>query len=104
MVNHRSPAGNGWRAPRRASAARLMLAATGHPDLPVSERQWEWLQMTAGSPSRPLRRPPRQELAIVLLLGAAGAGLVLPVMRQCRAQVSTAAARPLPACGAAVPG
>jgi len=60
--------------------------------------------MTAGSPSRPLRRPPRQELAIVLLLGAAGAGLVLLVMRQGWAQVETAAPRPLPASVATVPG
>ncbi|HEY1619917.1 MAG TPA: Trp biosynthesis-associated membrane protein [Streptosporangiaceae bacterium] len=39
---------------------------------------------------------PRQELAAVLVLGAAGAGLVLLAMRQGWAQVRTAAPAPLP--------
>jgi len=39
---------------------------------------------------------PRRELAVVLLLGAAGAGLVFLAMRQGWAQVHTAAPKPLP--------
>src|SRR5260370_14764500 len=53
--------------------------------------------MTAGNPARSRRRQPRQELTLVLLLGAAGAGLVLLVMRQGWAHVDTAAPSPLPA-------
>jgi uncharacterized membrane protein (TIGR02234 family) len=53
--------------------------------------------MTAGRPWRSPRRQPRQELILVLVLGAAGAGLVLLMMRQGWARVETAAPRPLPA-------
>jgi uncharacterized membrane protein (TIGR02234 family) len=52
---------------------------------------------TADSPSASPPRQPGRELALVLLLGAAGAGLVLLVLRQGWAQVETAAPRPLPA-------
>jgi uncharacterized membrane protein (TIGR02234 family) len=53
--------------------------------------------MTAGNPARPARREPRRELALLLLLGAAGAALVLLAARQGWAHVETAAPRPLPA-------
>jgi uncharacterized membrane protein (TIGR02234 family) len=53
--------------------------------------------MTAGNPARPARPEPRRELALLLLLGAAGAGLVLLAVRQGWAQVDTAAPKPLPA-------
>ncbi len=53
--------------------------------------------MTGGNPARPARREPRRELALLLLLGAAGAGLVLLATRQGWAHVETAAPRPLPA-------
>jgi uncharacterized membrane protein (TIGR02234 family) len=59
---------------------------------------------TAGRPLRSLHRQPRQELILVLLLGAAGAGLVLLVMRQGWAQVERTAPRPLPASVTAVSG
>jgi uncharacterized membrane protein (TIGR02234 family) len=59
--------------------------------------------MTSSQPAR-LRRRPRQELAVVLLLGVAGAGLVLLAMRQGWAQVTTAAPKPLPAGTAIVTG
>lgn len=55
--------------------------------------------MTAGDPGDPARqarREGRRELAL-LLLGAAGAGLVLLATRQGWARVETAAPRPLPA-------
>jgi uncharacterized membrane protein (TIGR02234 family) len=61
-------------------------------------------QMTAGRPARPPGRQPRQELILVLLLGAAGAGLVLLVMRQGWAHVETSAPRPLPASVTSVSG
>ncbi len=48
--------------------------------------------MSAGN-----RGQPRRELTLLLLLGAAGAGLVLLATRQGWAQVQTAAPRPLPA-------
>jgi uncharacterized membrane protein (TIGR02234 family) len=51
------------------------------------------LQMTAGSPLR----SPRRELTVLILLGAAGAGLVLLAMRQAWAHIVTAAPKPLPA-------
>src|SRR5258708_21238288 len=54
-------------------------------------------QMTAGNPARSRRRQPRQELTLVLLLGAAGAGLVLLVMRPGWGHVDTAAPSPLSA-------
>ncbi len=53
--------------------------------------------MTAGSPARPDRSQPRRELALLLLLGAAGAGLALLATRQGWARVETVAPRPLPA-------
>ncbi len=53
--------------------------------------------MTAGNPARSARSQPRGELALLLLLGAAGAGLALLAMRQGWARVETAAPRPLPA-------
>ncbi|HEY7145195.1 MAG TPA: Trp biosynthesis-associated membrane protein [Streptosporangiaceae bacterium] len=46
--------------------------------------------------ARMLRGQPRRELALVLLLGAAGAGLVFLATRQGWAQVRTAAPKPLP--------
>jgi uncharacterized membrane protein (TIGR02234 family) len=62
----------------------------------------EEAQMTAG---RRWRSPqPRQELIMMLLLGAAGAGLVLLAMRQGWGRVETAAPRPLPASVVTVPG
>jgi uncharacterized membrane protein (TIGR02234 family) len=57
-------------------------------------------QMTA----RPPGRRPRQELILVLALGAAGAGLVLLAMRQGWAHVETAAPKPLPASVTTVSG
>jgi uncharacterized membrane protein (TIGR02234 family) len=53
--------------------------------------------MSAGNPVRSAGREPRRELALLLLLGAAGAGLVLLATRQGWAHVETAALRPLPA-------
>jgi uncharacterized membrane protein (TIGR02234 family) len=53
--------------------------------------------MTAAVARRSLRGTPRRELILVLLLGAAGAGLVLLATRQGWADVETAAPRPLPA-------
>jgi len=53
--------------------------------------------MTASGRARSVARGPRQEMALVLLLGAAGAGLVLLASRQGWAHVDTAAPRPLPA-------
>ena len=61
--------------------------------------------MTAGSPARPARSQlRRRELALLLLLGAAGAGLVLLAARQGWAQVRTAVPRPLPDSVVAVTG
>jgi uncharacterized membrane protein (TIGR02234 family) len=54
-------------------------------------------QMTAGDPARAARREPRRELALLVLLGAAGAALVLLAVRQGWAHVDTVAPRPLPA-------
>jgi uncharacterized membrane protein (TIGR02234 family) len=53
--------------------------------------------MTALGRARPGLRGPRQELALFVLLGAAGAGLVWLAIRQGWADVETAAPRPLPA-------
>jgi uncharacterized membrane protein (TIGR02234 family) len=53
--------------------------------------------MTAGDRAGAARREPRRELALLLLLGAAGAALVLLAVRQGWAHVETAAPRPLPA-------
>jgi uncharacterized membrane protein (TIGR02234 family) len=52
--------------------------------------------MSGADRARPGGRGPRQELALLLLLGAAGAGLVLLASRQGWADVETAAPRPLP--------
>jgi uncharacterized membrane protein (TIGR02234 family) len=52
--------------------------------------------MTAGVSARPAGREGRRELAMLLLLGAAGAGLVLLATRQGWAHVVTRAPRPLP--------
>ena len=60
--------------------------------------------MTAGNPARPGRNQPRRELALLLLLGAAGAGLALLATRQGWARVETAAPRPLPASVTTVTG
>ena len=54
-------------------------------------------QMGDDSTARPRRSSPRRELALVLLLGAAGAGLVFLATRQGWAQVQSAAPKPLPA-------
>jgi uncharacterized membrane protein (TIGR02234 family) len=60
--------------------------------------------MTAGHPASPGRSQPRRELALLLLLGAAGAGLALLATRQGWARVETAAPRPLPASVTTVTG
>ena len=60
--------------------------------------------MTAGSPARSARSQPRREFALLLLLGAAGAGLALLATRQGWARVETAAPRPLPASVTTVTG
>jgi len=52
--------------------------------------------MTAAGLARATRGTPRRELAVLLLLGAAGAGLVLLAARQSWAYVETTAPRPLP--------
>ena len=53
-------------------------------------------QMGDDSTARPRRGSPRRELALVLLLGVAGAGLVLLATRQGWAHVHSAAPKPLP--------
>ncbi len=53
--------------------------------------------MTAAGLARTVRGTPRRELTLLILLGAAGAGLVLLSTRQAWAYVQTAAPRPLPA-------
>jgi uncharacterized membrane protein (TIGR02234 family) len=53
--------------------------------------------MTAGNLARSVSREPRRELTLLILLGAAGAGLVLLATRQGWAHVNTTAPRPLPA-------
>jgi uncharacterized membrane protein (TIGR02234 family) len=52
--------------------------------------------MTGSGRLRSVVRGPRQELTLLLLLGAVGAGLALLASRQGWAQVETAAPRPLP--------
>src|SRR5258707_8412783 len=86
----RQQAGLGWRRPAGTSAG-IREALGGQ-------------QSAAGTPGRSRRRQPRQELTLVLLLGAAGAGLVLLVMRQGWAHVDTAAPSPLPASVTTVSG
>jgi uncharacterized membrane protein (TIGR02234 family) len=80
-----------------------MLAATSAKPTASARRQEE-PQMTAGNPARPGRSQPRRELALLLLLGAAGAGLALLATRQGWARVETAAPRPLPASVTTVTG
>jgi uncharacterized membrane protein (TIGR02234 family) len=80
-----------------------MLAATSQEPIRVREAT-RGAQMTAGSPARPAGRQPRRELALLLLLGAAGAGLALLAARQGWARVETAAPRPLPASVTTVTG
>jgi uncharacterized membrane protein (TIGR02234 family) len=53
-------------------------------------------QMGDDSTARPRRSSPRRELALVLLLGVAGAGLVFLATRQGWAHVHSAAPKPLP--------
>src|SRR5260370_36537343 len=79
----RQQAGLCWRRPAGTSAG--IREAMGGP------------QMTAGNPARSRRRQPRQELTLVLLLGAAGAGLGLLGVRQGWAPGGTAAPTPPPA-------
>lgn len=55
------------------------------------------MNQRAGESARQARRGGRREMALLLLLGAAGAGLVLLALRQDWAHVETAAPRPLPA-------
>jgi uncharacterized membrane protein (TIGR02234 family) len=81
-----------------------MLAATSQEPVRLREAYREGAQMTAGRPARPARGQPRRELALLLLLGAAGAGLALLATRQGWARVETAAPRPLPASVTTVTG
>jgi uncharacterized membrane protein (TIGR02234 family) len=60
--------------------------------------------MSTGSAARSLGPRPRQELIMVLLLGAAGTGLVLLAMRQGWARIEITAPRPLPASVTTVTG
>ena len=60
--------------------------------------------MSAGRTARSARGQPRRELVLLLLLGAAGAGLALLAARQGWARVETAAPRPLPASVTTVTG
>jgi uncharacterized membrane protein (TIGR02234 family) len=69
----------------------------------IPERR-EAAQMAAGDATAQSRRAGRRELALLLLLGAAGAGLVLLATRQGWAHVETTAPRPLPASVTTVTG
>src|SRR5262249_35814879 len=80
----------------RRGPGRPMLAATSQERVRLREAYRGGAQMTAGRPARPARGQPRRELALLLLLGAAGAGLALLAARQGWARVETAAPRPLP--------
>jgi uncharacterized membrane protein (TIGR02234 family) len=60
--------------------------------------------VTSSSRARPPRRGPRAEFLLVLLLGLAGAGLVLLAMRQGWAHITTVAPKPLPASTTTVTG
>jgi uncharacterized membrane protein (TIGR02234 family) len=53
--------------------------------------------MVAGDPVRPAGPQARRELTLLIVLGAAGAGLVLLATRQGWAHVTTTAPKPLPA-------
>jgi uncharacterized membrane protein (TIGR02234 family) len=70
----------------------------------LSWRRQEGASMSTRSAARPPGRRPRQELIMVLLLGAAGAGLVLLAIRQGWARIEIAAPRPLPASVTTVSG
>ncbi|HEX6854739.1 MAG TPA: Trp biosynthesis-associated membrane protein [Streptosporangiaceae bacterium] len=60
--------------------------------------------MSSGTPSAARRLSPRWEYGLVLLAGAAGAGLVFLGMRQGWARVHTSAPRPLPGSNVTVTG
>ena len=60
--------------------------------------------MSGGTPSAGRRLSPRWEYGLVLLLGAAGAGLVFLGVRQGWAHVHTSAPRPLPGSNVTVTG
>jgi uncharacterized membrane protein (TIGR02234 family) len=60
--------------------------------------------MSSGTPSEGRRLSPRWEYGLVLLLGAAGAGLVFLGVRQGWAHVHTSAPRPLPGSNVTVTG
>jgi uncharacterized membrane protein (TIGR02234 family) len=60
--------------------------------------------MSGGTPSTARRLPPRWEYGLVLLAGAAGAGLVFLGVRQGWAHVHTSAPRPLPGSNVTVTG
>lgn len=60
--------------------------------------------MSSGTPSTARRLSPRWEYGLVLLLGAAGAGLVFLGVRQGWAHVHTSAPRPLPGSNVTVTG
>src|SRR5262252_2319353 len=83
--------------PRRARGTLSWLPSSATTRLKLAT-------MTAGRVSASPGRQPRRELLLLLLLGAAGAGLVLLVMRQGWARVETAAPRPLPASVVTVSG
>jgi uncharacterized membrane protein (TIGR02234 family) len=53
--------------------------------------------MTAAGLARSVRGTPRREMTMLIILGAAGAGLALLATRQAWAYVQTAAPKPLPA-------
>ena len=60
--------------------------------------------MSSGTPSEGRRLSPRWEYGLVLLAGAAGAGLVFLGVRQGWAHVHTSAPRPLPGSNVTVTG
>jgi hypothetical protein len=78
-----------------AGPLRWSPEAKGNPEEPQMTAGEP--QITAGDTASAARRESRRELAMLLLLGAAGAGLVLLAVRQGWAQVDTAAPKPLPA-------
>ena len=89
-------AGRGPRSPKTMTQ-KVRKRDGGWGGAPEAKGNTEEPQMTAGDPARAARREPRRELALLLLLGAAGAGLVLLAVRQGWAHVDTVAPRPLPA-------
>ena len=66
--------------------------------------QWRGKTTSDGDSVAQVRRAGRRELAFLLLLGAAGAGLVLLAVRQSWAHAATVEPRPLPASVTAVTG